>query len=635
MSEVYRRGIESESGKKRQDLDFELEKETRFNISGDLSNSLANRVEAKGASGELFNIGTIPIDFDYTNTAMYFDKLMTDKPVDGNAMTMLEKKRLLMSIGGRALTDYDTSRRDSYDKNRVSFQDFKKNFLKSMKADEFLYLRAEKGADGKWRIPEEKLPEIFEGLSDLLDIPIEDIQKLWKESKDDNDFANKFHEKYLRYGVCRDTAVYLAKLADQLGLKNTFSTSISNPVSAHSVVGFKDENGNIAFIDYGNLIQTDTPNMKLALSVLEKAQGSIGLNYLQSEGREEGGNIIFIKSKAAEVLEEIARGKDETLVNEMSSVLDKGGIDSKQNILNFFVDKERTKIELNLDTIAGTTIISTAAHYLGADSGNSIDRAYSARLAHEYGSDIFKGGISTAYTNIKLKDPDIANRDAKNESINKFLTSLYTKFHGDVKINEHLRYKIAAMTQLIVDAGLDNGGSFSSYQLDFGAEHRLYFITSNMDMYVGFQHVHSLTTDNLSTLPKKFDELSIVNDLLSTNLGMDFKLGEWAGYKVNFDLEGKFGSQYLKAFEYSGKAGLKIIKDGQGVVTEVQGKYVDSSDFRINEYGQIEGSVGYITPVDGGTLKIRGYGFDNKTKGEFKDSRLDEWGVGFNIDYNF
>lgn len=621
----------SEEKKEEEAVDEAKKKE--WKISGEVGLNLKSGSDSvpKGAT-----ISIMDPDPDWYDRGLANEKLqsiMKGEPVDYSSLSIRQKKEILLLMGNEALGDYDHERKDSYDGNRVSFDEFKDNFVDSWEADQLFYNAQKKNAEGKWVLPEEAKEEVFEGLAKIIGVPVSEIEKLWDESESDSDFQAKLHEKYFKAGVCRDIAVFQAKMASDMGIKDTFATSVSTQNGPHVVMGFRDENGNISFMNYGTLITTDTPNMKLALSVLERDQGSIALNYLQSKGGEEGGDVILVKSKASEVLEEIARGSEDTASEEMSKSMDQNGLEIPSNKFDFSIDNERTNLELNLDTLAGSTILSATMYNLEEDAGTSVKDAYAVRAAQEVGNENVRGGIGAAYAYIDLKLLE-GGKNPKGE-LNKFFLSLYGKTHADIKLSEHIRYRIAAMVDAILDVGLD-AGKASSYQLDFGSEHRLCLVTPSLDLYVGMKNVHSFVPENLKNSPTSLDEIAIANDLLAGNVGADARLGQWSGYKVNFDVQGQVGTQYLgKATEYSGKAGVEVGRGERKVFTDVTGLYVDSKDFRINEAGQIEGNVGYITPVSGGTLLLKGYAFDSKSLGEFKDSRLDQWGVGFNVDYYF
>jgi hypothetical protein len=572
--------------------------------------------------------------FKQSVIGMRLYSIMDDQSVDYSSLSTKQKKGILLLMGSRALGDYDFGRKDSYDENRITFGEFKDNFIGAWEADIFIAKAQKKNAEGKWVVTDETKGELFKNLSELIDVPVSEIEALWDESKNDFDFQTKLHEKYFKAGVCRDIAVFQAKIASEMGFKDTFSTTVSTSRGGHVVMGFREEDGNISFIDYGRLIATDTPNMKLALSVLERDGGSIALNHLQSKGSEEGDNIILVKSKASEVLEEIARGSSDVASEEMSKSMDQNGLEVPTNEFNFSIDNDRTNLELNLDTIAGSTIISATMYQLKEDAATSIESAYAVRAAQEVGGKHIRGGLGTAYAHIKLKP--LEGTEKSKAELNKFFISLYGKMHADVKLSEHVRYRVAAMVDVILDVGLDKG-KLSSYQLGFGSENRLYYlVTPSLDLYVGMKNVHSLVPENLKNTPVGFDEIGIANNLLAGNVGADVKLGQWSGYRVNFDVQGQIGTQYLgKATEYSGKTGVDVGHGERKVFMDAGGRYVDSKDFRINEEGRIEGNLGYLTPISGGTLVLRGYAFDSKSLGEFRDSRLDQWGVGFNVDYYF
>lgn|GEM_PF-3698033 len=608
-------------------------KKKRWELSGKTGLKLMDNSKSviKSTSYSVHDIEPDPFKQAMANMKLY--KIMNNEPVDYSDLSMNEKKTILLLLGGRAREDYDFDRKKSYNDNSISLEDFKKNFIDGWEADIFIAKAQKKNENGEWVVPDEAKGELFKNLADLLDVPVSEIEKLWGESENNADFKEKLHEKYFKAGVCRDISVFQAKIAADMGLKDTFSTTVSTPKGAHVIMGFRNEKGNISFVDYGGLLETDTRNMKLALSVLEQYKKSLALNYMQSEGKEEGNNLILIKSKASEILEDIARGSSETASEEMSKSMDKDKLEIPSNAIRFSIDNEHTNLELNLETIAGSTIISSDIYNLQKDKTISIKDVYSARVAQEYGGEHIRGGISGAFAHIRLKP--LEGIDDTKAKMNKFFLSLYGKMHEDIKINKYLRYRVAAMVDTILDIGLDKGEP-SSYQANIGSQHRLYLITPSLDLYVGLKNVHSFVPSNLKQLPTEPNEIAITNDLLATNIGADVRLGQWSGYKVNFNVQGEIGTEYLdKATEYSGKVGMDISNGQKTVFLDTRGSYVDSKDFRINEKGQIEGGIGYVTPISGGALHLRGYAFDSKSLGEFKDSRLDQWGAGFDMYYYF
>ncbi len=639
---------ESPNEELKQDLDSKLDSEKKKDEEAIFDEAQKNRWNFYGDFGlsskpgdtslldvKEYSVGDfLPDPYDQAMANMKLQNIMNNEVVDYDEISMKEKKVILLLMGGRALADYDVKRKNSSkNAHSITWEEFKKNYINGLEADVFIAKAQRPNRHGEWLVTVETKEDLFDDLSELLDVPASEIEKIWDVCDDDDDFRKRLHDKYFKAGVCRDIAVFQAKLAHDMGLEDVFSSSVSNKGGPHVVMGFRDENGNISFIDYGGLIETDTPNMKLALSVVERAQGSIALSYLQSEGKEKGDNIILIKSKAAEVLEDLARGTKGTVEDEMSESMDRDRLEAPSNSLGFSINNERSNIELDLETIAGSTIISSTVYYLSNDGTTSIDTAYSARVAQEYGGKHFRGGVSGAFAHIKMK-PLVAGVNEKAE-LNKFLLSLYGKMHEEVRLGNYFKYRMAAMVDVILDVGLDEGTA-ASYQAEFGSEHRLYLVTPSLDLYVGAKNVHSVVPSNLKITPTKVSDFAIVNNLLAANVGVDVRLGQWSGYKVNFDAQGGVGAQYLgKAMEYTGRAGVDVGVGKKTVTLDVRGKYVDSKDFRINGEGQIEGSIGYTAPLSKGVLNFRGYAFDSKSLGVFKDKRLDQWGAGFDVSYLF
>lgn len=558
----------------------------------------------------------IPSTTNYSTLEHTLIDLLDRTNIDYSTLSTKEKEAIVLIFGKKAFSLFNE--RNASASDSTSTENYRRNLSNAYKAEELI-----KKYD-KDNPSDTDLNKLINDLAKLTEVPSADIKKLWDTNQDKDKFLDELKKNYFSTGLCRHIAIHQAKLAADMGLKDTFSTSVSSDAGTHDVMGFREDNGNISFIEYGTLFKTDTPNMKLALNAMEVK--SVALNYDQSKGEESGTNVIRVKSKASEVLTEIARGTDELSQDEMSRIIDEQGFNKTKQGLDFSINPQRLKVELNLDTIAGSTILTTTFHELQSDMQNSIDTAYSARLAQEYGNKFIEGGVGTAFSHINLKEKHRLD-------FNKLLFNIYAKFHKEVKINEFIQYRIAAIVDAIIDLSLKDP-TYTSNQINFGSEHRLYFVTPSLDLFVGFQHENSVTSKDQKK--SSIQNIAIANNLLAANVGTNVHLGTFSGYKVDFGVQGKYGSQFDgKAKEYSGKFRADVTGSDSGFFAETKGKYVKSDDFRLNAFGQIEGGIGYIDRNTVGAIEISGYAFDTKSLGKFRDPRLDEWGVGFKMGFTF
>jgi len=598
---------------------------------------LINQEEEK-----LNETGEYPHDYLYNQTVRALDDIVEGKEHDSSGFTENQKKLILMKFGKWAAEGYDMGRREDITSGKVVTVE---EFLNTMRQRKKLRFFIEKAVydhlmkqdlttDPYVPLEEDRgspeAEEMIKSIAKEFGLDEEEVRKMWMESEDNEAFRTALNQKYFTSGVCRDIAVFQAKLAHDMGMKNTFITNSSWEGKAHVVSGFRDESGNIVFLNYSVMIPTDTPNMKMALKYLEDNQKSIALQYLMSKGEDEGRKMVRVKSEAAETIEEIARGTPKKIEEQMDDVLERG-LHLKETGLDFAIEKNKVALELDLNTIAGSTMLTTTFHNLQDREANAINQALSARLGHEVGNEWIQAGLGAAYSHIELK----AQEGDARAKLNKFFANLYVKTHKDFEITDKVHYQIGAIADAIIDIGLDEG-SFSSAQLEMATGQRLSYITPNLELFVGLQSKHALVPSNVqksSLNPKVYD---MTQDLLAANLGVDVGLGTYSGYQVRLGAMGQVGTKYLGlATEYKGKVRLTAEAEDSGGYIEGRGSYTDSGDFRIPEEAEMEASLGYRREALGGMMEINGFAFKDVSLGEFKDPRLDDFGFGFRVKYEF
>lgn len=549
-----------------------------------------------------------------------------------------QKVLLLLNFGNEAKEGYSDARLENHiSSDRVSQREFLDKMLKRKKV-RFLIEQSttyKLGLTGlEADIPKDSavVPTMLEGISKILLVDYSELKKLWDASTCKDNFYDNLIKKYLSSGVCRDAAVFQAKMARDMGLPDTFVTTVSQGGKAHAISGFRNEKGNISFIDWGTLIETDTPNMRLALAFLERQMGSVALRYQQSKGSESGSQLVPLKSAASETMEEMARGTDKQPEQVTSEALDAGGGERREG-LDFFVEREKTALDLNLHTLGGTTLIS-ARYFAPNTPENSISEAESLRVAQEYGKRHLVAGLGTSIAHLSLK----GNLDTQKQDLCKLFINLYAKAHGKVKITKNIEYQISAIVDAIVDLELhhDFNPTRSSDEVELATGHRLSYITSDLQLYVGMQSLHSVVHQNIQQGGIDPRSFTMVNDLLAANLGMDVQLGSFSGYKVNFATQGQVGSLSAGlATEYKGSATLEAHGATNTLYVKGDETYTASHDFRIGESSRSMLTAGYIRPIKGRVLELRGFVFNDVSLGQFKDNRLDNFGAGFNASCSF
>ncbi len=581
----------------------------------------------------------------YNQTAHALTDIVDEKEYDFSGFTETQKKLILMKFGKWGSEGYDMGRMEDITSGKeVTVEEFFEN-LRERKQLRYFVEKAIYDHLMKQDLTQELISfdedrespeaeEMVRSIADQLGIEKEVVWKMWLESKDSDEFRATLNQEYLASGVCRDIAVFQAKLAHQMGMKDSFTTNASWKGNSHVVSGFRDETGNIVFVNYDAIVPTDTPNMKMALKYLEDNQESIALQYLISRGQDEGEDLIRIKSEASETIEDIARGTSRKIEDQMGDVIEAGGLRQTETGIDFAVEKNRTNLELSLDTIAGSVILSTTYHNLQDREANAINQATSGRLGYEVGNETIQAGVGTSIAHLELKASDLEGNRIK---LNKLFVDLYLKTHKEFEMTDSIHYQIGAIVDAIVDIGLDQK-SFSSAEMEIATGQKLSYVSNNLEVYVGLQTKHAPVPEAVQKSSLNPSVYTMTNDLLAANVGADIGLGTVSGYRVSLAAMGQAGTQSLGlAEEYKGKARLSAEEEeGKGgMYIEGDINYTDSHDFRINEEMEVGGAAGYRTEMKGGMLEISGFAFNNLSMGEFKDPRLDDFGFGFKVKYEF
>lgn len=589
--------------------------------------------------------GEYRYDYYYTQTVHALDDIVDGKEHDYSDFTETQKKLILLKFGKWANEGYDMGRKEDITSGEeISVEEFFNTMRQRKKLRYFVekaiydHLMKQDLTQGYVPLEEDReSPEaqkMIEFIANEFGIDEETVRQMWMESKNNEEFRVALNEQYFTSGVCRDIAVFQAKLAHQMGMKDTFTTNTSWRGNAHVVSGFRDEAGNIVFINYNTMVPTDTPNMKMALRYLEDNQESIALQYLMARGQDEGKKLIRIKSEASETIEDIARGTTRKIEEQMEDVIEAGKLHRTETGIDFALEKNRTNLELSLDTIAGSIMLSTTYHNLQDREANAINQAVSGRLGYEVGNEIIQAGVGTSIAHLELKAADPKGNRIK---LNKFFVDLYLKAHKEFELTDSIHYQIGAIVDAIVDIGLDQG-SFSSAEMEIATGQRLSYISNDLEVYVGLQTKHAPVPEAVQKSALNPSVYTMTNDLLAANLGVDIGLGTVSGYKLRLAAMGQVGTQFLGlAEEYKGKTRLSAEAEegGGGAYIEGRAKYTDSHDFRIAEELEVEASAGYRTEAKGGMLEISGFVFNDVSLGEFKDPRLDDFGLGFKLKYEF
>ncbi|MBT3864935.1 hypothetical protein HOE67_04095 [Candidatus Peregrinibacteria bacterium] len=570
----------------------------------------------------------------YKNLYEYALGYDAGEEADWGSLSTNEKITTLLYLGKRAKEDFDHARENEIGKNRISYADFLENFAKSWEVDQIITDANINRDDlqGEYKDGLPSSPEITDQIAEMIGVDKSEIAELWQSSTSVCNFKTRFHDNYLNAGVCRDISVYIAALAHEMGLKDVVASSLPAELGGHVIWGFRNEDKNIVFVNWGKLIETNTPNMRAALADAEKLTGAIGVTYFQSKGKDKGSKIIPVKSEAAETLQKIARGDDWETSDKISQNLSQQKVARKESLLGVKIDKREVTIDLNMESIAGTTMLTFSNHNFDDRPTNSIEDATTIRAAHEYDTDFFRAGLGTAYANMDIKEINTSEKDR--EALHKLLLNLYLETHLNVPITKRLTYQVTALGDAILDLGLNEGTHYSSSQAEVGMGHRVLWVTQNLDAYTGLKTVHSLTTENLTKLPEDPMELEMVHDLIAGHVGVNIKLGQVKAHRVSARMEAEYGTQFLGlASQFEAKGKLEAKKEREGVYMEAKGKTTKSNDFRLSENRELEANIGTLSKVGGGILEIKGFAFYDKSTGQFADNRLDDYGVGFKVNF--
>lgn len=567
------------------------------------------------------------------NANIGLQEISSEKNVNYDQMSYKQKTYVLLGLGQAGAAGYDESRakNDRYSSKVVLLKDF----LQKMKArDDFESIMAEArhisgwNGVGSYSIPKDSpySPKMLDKLSKSLGIPVADLKNIWDNSKDDYDFSTQIYDAYLSAGVCRDIAVFQAKYAHDMGLTDSFVTTGIWGDAGHLLGGFRNEKGNIVFFNYGQLVETDTPNMKMALATMERYLGDIELNYLQGKGKDEGHNLIQVKSEASDTVMEIAKGTSKQQSDILTDNLNRGGLEPRMKGVTYSIEKNKTGVDIKVDNLGGSMIISSRL-FQPQRAANSIDEAASLRVAQEYNAKYLVGGLGTSIAHLQLR----ADRMSDRQQLDKLLVDLYLKTHKKIRITKQVEYQISAMVDAIIGYSLDDMDEVNSISVELSTGQRLAYVNPGLTLYVGMQTLHSGVPVTIQAANVK-----LINDLLAANVGANARLGVFEGHEVRIAPQVQVGSTHSGlAMQYQGDLTLEAMGEKGSAYLKGRGKYTESDDFRIENEARKEVSAGYIKELGSKVLEIKGFAFQDTPLGKLKDPRLDNLGMGFQVTYTF
>lgn len=585
----------------------------RSSLFGDIALELSPRWHKEGRyTVESYNEGGEAMHAKYAESI----SLMLDGRSDGLSVLPLGvKKGVMMYASYLANLSVDADR--SVARKYVSFEVYKRSLKKAVLVDAFLYKK-------DWK--DKKV--IAQGLSEILKISEKEVLGLIEQSGSKNEFRNSVLKNYVSEGMCRDITPLLSYFGQQMGLKDVFVQvfSVPSPVE-HAVMGFRDDVGNIGFVNWGDVIMTDTKNMKMALKYVEDYWKFISLRYLQAKGESDGKEFIYTHSAAGEVLTSIARGDQRALAERMMHIL--GNQKALfRDAFDMSLSSRQASVDVTSKNLLGAMVFRATHHNFQWSPGNSIKTVDAVRLGQKLGNENVSVGVSGAYTSLDMK---------AGMTLNLLLGQIYAKLHKDVEITDKLRYRVAVIAERIMNFSMDDGFIYQEERDTYSTGQRLFYVTDDLQLYVGAQTKHSPIMADIRKPSKDFEGFALAHDLLSTHVGGGFELGSFKGYKVDIDGLVELGTKYLgKATKYGGELRLTGSQTGQDKVSlGVKGGYVDSHDFRLTEEGAIEANVGFEAPVSGHLLRLSGYAFAKDTFGSRKDGRLKDSGVGVRFQVGF
>ncbi len=451
-------------------------------------------------------------------TEIAFKKILNDEAVNYKDLSYKQKLDILLQLGKDGGGGYDTDRRNNLsDRKTLTKEQFLANnraryavedLIRQFKNDHRFEL------DQNRPLNESELDKLFTELSETTKLSKDQIRELYEQNDQDlNKLQTNLLDNHLKLGVCGDIHKFIRQLAKEMGLKDAFTTNTSWQGSAHVVAGFKDEEGNFVFINYGGVISTGTKDFQQALSLLEQNQQSVALKYNIQDAE---GHTTVVQSAAGKQMEKIASGKEE---NRVAELLEKG-LTKDKNRLKLRIAPELSSLTIDREFLDGAAIIELTRvrnedilH--PENSKNSVGQAHSLRLGYQQTGETLAGGLSA--TILEGETKQIPLNEKNRPQFIKLFIHAYLETHKEIEITPNLIYTLAAYANFLFDSSLSHSSNdhrdlasrFSSISLDLDHGHQLDIIGRNHTLFLRLQFDHSLT-------PKKIEEVTLDPNTLDT-----------------------------------------------------------------------------------------------------------------------
>jgi len=332
-----------------------------------------------------------------------------------------------------------------------------------------------------------------------------------------------------KLGVCRDIGVYLAKVSADLGVKDSFSATVSWEGQAHIVNGGRDKDGRIYFQNYGDLYFAKTSNLRDALEEYDQhVMKSPVLVHYVSRGEDEGRNSIPVATRSGEQLQRLARGSDSNLSRQSESAVKNESFRIPKG-LRFSIDPLDTTLEFSKETLAGTTLLRLDRLDNSQDTYNMIQDAWALHAGHQ-----FQGKIQTTGTEVGLKlGATLAAGDLKSRSetgetmpLKEALFQISPQMAGGAALSDNIRYSYALALEVLLEHNLTREDEIiepSSGMGTLSSEQRLSFIGKDFDAYVGIKTDSTFTAADSRDSVNNPLNLSAYHDLLAGRAGLKLK----------------------------------------------------------------------------------------------------------------
>jgi len=431
----------------------------------------------------------------------------------------------------------------------------------------------------------------------------------YESFQDIYDLIRNTPDSLARSGVCRDIAVYQSWLANELGIKDSFSATASWRGSAHVISGGRDESGNFFFMNYGDVYQTNHKNFEDAFQEYEQnvMKGVTLVNYI-SRGEDKGGDLTPIQTRAGEQLRNIATGRETSLGQVTAENLDRGTIHIN-DALDVRIDRYKTKIGLTKENLQGSTTLQFMRLDNSSDRYNTIRDAIALHLGHqiEFGEKktfgvktglSFVTGVLKSADEYKIPIDEGGGTKIENLPLSQLLLQLNPQVADHVEVTDGVQFRYAFGVEALLALGLTDGVGVAGGGIDLAGGAKLAFIGNNGEIYIGGLSENTLTVADLRE-PANPRLYSKALDLT-------------AGGKYNFEIDGhklELGGDVAAGLQGLGRdavhvqAKLNAALDQQHFLN-LKARQILPNTFLVSEKTELDASVatklGDMTVVDVG-----------------------------------